>query len=235
MEELKLKSTIRTEVGGKLKKLRRDAFVPAVIYGHKTKSQSLKVGYKEFENVYKKAGENTLINLFIGDNSQKVLVHDLQVDPVTDKFLHIDFYQVRMDEKISAEVPLNFVGESEAVKNESGVFVKNMDTIEIESLPQDLPKEIKVDISQIKNLEEAIHAKDLDIPKNVKLSVNEDEVVAIVLKPRTKEELEATEEKVEEKVEDVEGVKDKEAEGEAKDSAGNASKEEKKKEGDKKD
>ena len=211
MEELKLKSTIRTETGGKLKKLRKNALVPAVIYGHKIKNQLLKVGYREFEDVYKKAGENTLIDLFIGDNSQKVLVHDLQVDPVTDKFLHIDFYQVKMDEKISAEVPLVFVGESEAVKNESGVFVKSMNTIEVESLPQDLPKEIKVDISQIKKLEEAIHAKDLDIPENVKLSVNEDEVVAIVLKPRTKEELEV-EEKVEEKVEEVEGIKEKETE-----------------------
>jgi large subunit ribosomal protein L25 len=227
MEELKLKSTIRTETGGKLKKLREDAFVPAVIYGHKIKSQSLKVGYKEFETVYKKAGENTLIDLFIGDNSQKVLVYDLQVDPITEKFLHIDFYQVRMDEKISAEVPLVFIGESEAVKNESGVFVKSMNTIEVESLPQDLPKEIKVDISQIKNLEEAIHAKDLDIPENVKLSVNEDEVVAIVLKPRTKEELEATEEKVEEKVEDVEGVKDKEVEGETKEEGKEKSEEKK--------
>jgi large subunit ribosomal protein L25 len=235
MEELKLKSTIRTETGKKVKKLRRNALIPAVIYGHKVKSQSLKVGYKDFENVYKKAGENTLISLLIGDNSQKVIVHDLQIDPITERFLHIDFYQVKMDEKISAEVPLIFVGESEAVKNEGGVFVKNMDTIEIESLPQDLPKEIKVDISQIKNLEEAIHAKDLDIPKNVKLSVNEDEVVAIVLKPRTKEELEATQEKVEEKVEDVEGVKDKEAKGEAKEEGKEKGKQEEKKEEGKKD
>ena len=213
MEELKLKSTIRTETGGKLKKLRKNALIPAVIYGHKTKNQLLKVGYREFEDVYKKARENTLINLLIGDSSKgKVIIHNLQVDPVSDKFIHIDFYQVKMDEKISAEIPLDFIGESEAVKNEGGVFVKNMNTVEVESLPQNLPREIKVDISQIKKLEEAIHIKDLDVPENVKLVAQGDEVVAIILKPRAKEELEATEEKVEEKVEEVEGIKEKETE-----------------------
>jgi len=209
MEELNLKSTIRKEKGRKVKKLRRKSFIPAVIYGHKTKNQLLKIAYKDFEDVYKKAKENTLINLLIEDNSKrKVIIHNLQVDPVDNKFLHIDFYQVKMDEKISTEVPLNFIGESEAVKNEGGVLVKNMDTIEIESLPQSIPQEIKVNISRIKKLEEAIHVKDLDVPKNVKLLVHEDEVVAIVLKPRTKKELK-DEEKVEEKVEEVEGIKEK--------------------------
>ncbi len=227
MEELKLKSTIRTETGGKLKKLRRDALIPAVIYGHKTKNQLLKVGYRDFEDVYKKAGENTLINLLVGDNSKgKVIIHNLQVDPVSDKFLHIDFYQVKMDEKISAEIPLNFIGESEAVKNEGGVLIKNMNTVKVESLPQALPKKINVDISQIKKLEEAIHIKDLDVPENVKLAAQGDEVVAIILKPRAKEELEATEEKVEEKVEEVEGIKEKETE--PADAGGKKGKEDKK-------
>jgi large subunit ribosomal protein L25 len=227
MEELKLKSTIRTETGGKLKKLRKDALIPAVIYGHKIKNQLLKVGYREFEDVYKKAGENTLINLLIGDSSKgKVIIYNLQVDPVSDKFLHIDFYQVKMDEKISAEIPLNFIGESEAVKNEGGVLIKNMNTVKVESLPQALPKKINVDISQIKKLEEAIHIKDLDVPENVKLAAQGDEVVAIILKPRAKEELEATEEKVEEKVEEVEGIKEKETE--PADAGGKKGKEDKK-------
>jgi large subunit ribosomal protein L25 len=215
MEELNLKSTTRNKKTDKLGKLRKQSLLPAVIYGHKVKNQLLKLNYKEFENVYKKAGENTLIDLSIdGKTARKVIIHELQVDPLTDKFIHIDFYQVRMDEEITAEVPLVFFGESEAVKSEGGVFVKNMDAIEVECLPNNLPREIKVDISPIKKLEEAIHIRDLDIPENVKVLASEDEVVAIVLRPRTKEELEEMEKEVEEKVEEVEGIKEKEGEEE---------------------
>ncbi|MFA5777088.1 MAG: 50S ribosomal protein L25 [Parcubacteria group bacterium] len=208
MKKVNLKSKTREEVGNgkKLDSFRKNGMIPAVMYGHKIKAQNIWVKYLEFEKAYNEAGESTVIELEIGDKKVNALVHDIQVDPMTGKFSHIDFFQVRMDEKIETNIPLEFIGESPAIKELGGMLVKSLDEIKISCLPADLPSEITVDISKIKTFDDHIKIKDLDISDNVKVLDDEEMTVALVEAPRSEEELASLEEKVEEDVTKVEGV-----------------------------
>jgi len=180
--------------------------IPAVMYGHGIKPQNIWVTYLEFEKAYKEAGESTVIELEIDGKKVNVLVHDNQVDPITGKFTHIDFFQVNMDEKIETNIPLEFIGESPAIKELGGMLVKSLDEIKVSCLPADLPSEIIVDISRIKAFSDHIKIKDLDISDKVKVLDDENMVVALVEAPRTEEEMASLDEKVEEDVTKVEGV-----------------------------
>jgi len=217
---LELNAKVRKTLGKKVKSLRKKGIIPAVLYGAKTKSIPLAIDYDEFKKIYKEAGESTIIKLKIDKEVKNVLIYDIIKDPVTDKFSHIDFYVVRMDKPITTEVPLVFEGESPAVETQDGVLVKNINEVEVEALPANLPHEIKVDISALKTFDDLIHIKDLKVPEGVKILANPDEVVALVSPPRTEEELAALEEEIaapgesrlerEEKPEEVEKVGEKE-------------------------
>jgi len=231
MAELNLKAKIR-KAEEKPKILREEGIIPAVVYGHKIKNISLSVDQKSFKQVFAKSGESALIDLEIEKEKKlrKVLIKAAQTDPVSGEYLHIDFYEVKMTEKITAEVPLEFRGVSPAVKDSAGVLVKNIDKLEVSCFPQDLPRAIPVSISALKTFEDAIHVQDLEIPDKVEiLAVHPSDVVASVTPPRSEEEIAALEEKVEEKVEEVEGVKKEEPqEGEAAPSPADGEKEKKK-------
>ncbi len=205
---LELLVKIREERGKKNKQLRKQGLVPAVLYGQKIKNLSLSVRGHDFDKVYQEAGESTLIKLKIGDaetsKDRLVLIQDIVKDPISDKIIHIDFNQVRMDETRTVEVPLVFINESEAVKTAEGVLVKNIQEIEVEALPQDLPHEIEVDISSLKTFDDIIRISDLKVSDKVKIKDNPEEVVALVTPPRSEEELEALEEAPTEAIEEVE-------------------------------
>jgi large subunit ribosomal protein L25 len=205
---LELLAKLRSVKGRKNKQIRQQGFIPAILYGHKVKNLPLLVEAHAFAKLYQKAGESTLIRLKIDDGQSKkervVLIHEVAKDPVSDQIIHIDFNQVRMDEVITVEVPLVFVGQSEAVKAYGGVLIKNLQSVEIEALPQDLIHEIEVDISQLKTLDDNIYIKDLKVPEKVKLIAEPEEVVASVVPPRTQAELEELEEAPAEAVEEVE-------------------------------
>lgn len=191
-------------------KIRKTGKIPAILYGHKIENVALEVGYKEFEKIYKEAGESTIIHLKLDSQVRNVLIHDVQRDPITSKFIHVDFYQIKMDEKITVPVPLVFVGESSAVKDGGGVLVRNIHEVEVEAFPQDLPREIEVDISSIKTFEDRIYIKNLSVSGKLEILAEPDEIIASVVPPRTEEELAALEEKPEEKIEEVEVVAEKE-------------------------
>lgn len=188
MQELKAKS--RTELGRKVKPLRRGGFLPCVVYGEGVPSQPISVTYKDFEKVYKKAGESTIVELDVDGKQFNVLIQDITRDPIRGDMLHADFYAVRMDKVLRTKVPLAFVGESPAVKNEGGVLVKVVQEIEIEALPKDLPHEIRVEVSRLAVLESRIKIKDLLIPQGVRVIAEPDEVLILVERPRAEEELE---------------------------------------------
>lgn len=222
---LELLVKLRSETGRGNKQIRKQGLIPAILYGRKIKNLALLVKARDFEEVYQEAGESTLIKLKIGEGPDKakkervVLIHEVANDPVSDEPIHVDFYQVKMDEPIKAEVPLVFVGESPAVKEVEGVLVKNIQSLEVEALPQDLPHQIEVDISSLKTVDSKIHIKDLKLPAAVKIEVQPEEVVVLVIPPRTKAELEELEEAPEEKIEEVEMVEEKKAREEVKEEA----------------
>jgi large subunit ribosomal protein L25 len=201
--ELELNAQVREKTGKKLKTFREKGFIPAVVYGPGHKPISVQVNYDEFRRIFEQAGESTLIKLKVGDQTPKnVLIHDFARDPISDETIHIDFYQVRMDKPITAEVPLVFEGEAPAVKNLEGVLVKNITEVEIEALPKDLLHEIKVDISSLDSFDKHVKIKDLELPVGVKVLLEPEEIIATVIPPRAEE----IEEKPAEKVEVVEGA-----------------------------
>lgn len=207
---LTLSAKIRKEVGKKVKALRKRDVLPAVLYGPGIKNLNLEINLKEFEKVFKVAGESSLISLEIEKKKTPVLIQEVQRDPLTEKPIHVDFYQPSLKEKIEARIPLVFEGEAPAVKELGGTLIKNIPEIEVKALPQNLPHQIKVDISQLKTLEDNILISDLILPEGVEVLRNPEEIVASVSPPeKVEEELVKP---IEEKVEEVERVEKKKEE-----------------------
>lgn len=207
MTKILLKSKKRDVAGKGLNKYRKQGFLPAVIYGHKIAANNLWVNVRDFSKVYSQAGESTIIELDIDEsNKVNVLIHDAQKDPLTGNPTHVDFFQINMDEKIETEVPLEFVGEAPAVKELSGMLIKNINEISVSCLPADLPAKIVVDVSTLKTFDDHITIEDLEISAKVKVLSEISTVVAGVAPPRTDEEMAELDEKVEEDVTKVEGV-----------------------------
>lgn len=168
--------------------LRANGKVPAVFYGRKEDSTPIILDEVEFLKVYEEAGESTIISLKDGETEHDALIHEIQWDAVSMKPLHVDIYVIEKGKKIEIDVPLEFVGESVAVKSMGGVLVKVMHELPIEAMPKDLPSEIEVDISSLVDFESQIKAGDLKIPEGVELKVEADEVVALVQEPKEEEE-----------------------------------------------
>ncbi|MCD6270972.1 50S ribosomal protein L25 [bacterium] len=213
--QLQLRAKKRDVLGRKTKRLRAENLLPAILYGPKIKNIPLVLDYKSFEKVWSKAGESSLINLEIEGEKKKylVLIHDIQQDPLTDKIIHIDLYQPDLEKKVTAWVPLVIVGEAPAVKNLGGTLVRNLDEVEVRALPRDLPHEIKVDVSNLKEIHDEILIEDLQVPNNVEILKNPKEVVVTVAPPERVEE-ELAEEK--EEIKEPEVIKEKKEEAEEK-------------------
>lgn len=212
MEKISLEAKLRAERGRKINKGRKDGLIPAVIYGKEIEAQSLWVDYLDFKRLLGKSGESVIIDLKIdGQGDRNVIIHEMQKDPVRGSYTHIDFFQVNMAEKIEAEVHLEFVGESPAVREAGGVLVKSIDKVHVKCLPADLPSHIDVDVSAIKTFEAHICVKDLKVSDKVEIKLDPETVIALVTPPRTEEELSKLEEKVEADVTKVEGVVKEEA------------------------
>lgn len=212
---LTLSAKIRKDTKKKIKALRNKGIIPAVLYGPKTKNTLLEVNEREFEKIFKETRESSLVSLDVEGKKEKfiILIHEIVKEPLTGKVTHIDFYQPLLDKEIEARVALVFEGEAPAVKELGGTLVKNFSEIEIKALPQNLPKEIKVNVSVLKTFEDNILIKDLTIPPEIKvLKKHADEIVASVTpSEKVEEELEKP---IEEKVEEVEKVEKKKKEEE---------------------
>lgn len=191
----------REKVGKGARSLRKAGFILAELYGRGLKNAHLSVNKKEFEKIFKEAGESTVINLLIGEDKRPALVHDIQKDFLTNEIIHIDFHQVRMDEKIKTHIPLEFVGEAPAVREFGGILNKTISEIEVEALPSDLPRHFEVDISSLKELNQSIYVSDLKLPSGVVILVEPKTVIVTVTPPL------AEEEKVEEAPVDLGAVK----------------------------
>ena len=226
-EEIQLKASVRDQ---KATATRAAEDIPAVLYGHGIKNQVIRVNAKAFQKAFQAAGRTSLVDLTVDGKEHNVLIKEVQQHPLRDEAVHIDFYQVRMDEKVKAQVSLTFTNESPAVKDKGGVFLRNIDAIEVEALPRDLPRELTVDISSLAEYDDVIRIADVPLPDGVEVLAEGDAVICLVQAPRTEEELEALEEEIAEDVEGVEGVKEDEEtaeEGEGEGEAGEGEGEEK--------
>jgi large subunit ribosomal protein L25 len=186
--------------------------IPAEVYGNGFENKHVTVSAKEFIKVFAEAGENTIVNLKVSGEIYPVIIHDYQKDAVSDKFMSVDFFKVNLAEKIIVPIPLEFIGESLAVKDLGGVLVKSMDEIEVEALPSDLPHNIKIDISAITEIDGSVYVRDLSVVGNYEIKTTPDSVIATVTMPE--EEVEPTPVSVEDIVTEGEAKRAEEAEAE---------------------
>jgi large subunit ribosomal protein L25 len=174
----------------KLDVLRKSGEIPAVFYGMGKASTSVSISTVLFKKVWREAGESSAIKISTPSGDIDVLIQEVQVDPVTDEPIHVDFLAIDMKKKIQVKVPLEFIGVSNAVKTGLGNLVKVLYEIEIEALPSDLPHNLAVDISKLETLDSNITVSDLKLPAGVVAITNGDEVLAsIVAQVEEKEEV----------------------------------------------
>ncbi len=193
MEALSLQAKTREVTGKKVKKIRLEGQIPAVVYGHGVPSKNLAVDYRTFEKLFGKAGESSLIDLSVeGGDAAKVLVQDVTRNPLTEKITHVDFRQVNMKEKLEADILLKFVGESPAVKSQGAILVRNMGTITVRCLPADLVHEIEVNLGSLKQFEDRITVSDLAVPSGIEFMARPEQIVVIANAPISEEELAAS-------------------------------------------
>ncbi|OHA62416.1 MAG: hypothetical protein A2117_01170 [Candidatus Wildermuthbacteria bacterium GWA2_46_15] len=205
---LVIKARIRSLLGKDVRKLREKDRLPAVLYGPGLKENfHLDIDTKEFIKVFQETGRSSFLQLEVEkDGNAKpvvflVLVHDIQKDPLSLSLSHVDFYQPSSTKEIKVRVPLSFEGEARAVKSLGGTLVKNIQEVQVQALPQNLPHEIVVSLDTLDELGKTILIKDLQLPPGVKIIKNPEEIVVQVMESeKIEEELEKP---VEEKVEEV--------------------------------
>jgi large subunit ribosomal protein L25 len=196
MERVELAAQSRTVTGKKVKRLREDRWIPAVVYGPDTPATSIQIEERALAKALQQAGATALIDLTIGKarKPSAVLARDIQLDILTTRIRHVDFYQVRLTEKVKTSPAIEILGESPLVKSGAAVLVQILNQLEVESLPTDLINSIPVDISGLQHLDDSITVGDLVVPDGITILADPDDTVVSVVPPRAalvEEELEA--------------------------------------------
>lgn len=191
MDALELKAETRSTTGKGLGPLRRQGFVPAVVYGKGVEADPIQIEAKVLRKVLAQAGTHQLIALQIDSKKPRMtLARDIQIDAVKRNVVHVDFYAVNMREKVTAEVPLVFVGVSPAVKDLNGILVHSLSEVEIECLPADLISSIEVNVEGLTELDSMLTVADLVVPSTIAILSDPESMVAKVEPPRLEEALE---------------------------------------------
>jgi len=185
----------RLVTGKQVRALRRQGITPAHLYGHATDSLSLQAGTKEIVDLLRTAKRNAIVDLRINGESEPrpVVLRGIQRNPVTSELLHVDFLQISLTERLRADVPLVLVGEAPAVNMYNGVLLQSIEYLHVEALPMDVPEQIEVDVSGLAELDASLHVRDLNVPANVEVHTDTDQLVAKVEPPKIAAELEAEE------------------------------------------
>jgi large subunit ribosomal protein L25 len=205
MDKIELKVANREVLGKKVKHLRRQGITPVHVFGHGIESLALQCDTRELEQVLSQAGQTRLITLKLAKEKKPrtVVVREFDRDWRRGQLVHVDFYQVKMEEKIRLEVPVVLVGEAPALKSKTNMLEHELGTLTVECLPAKIPNSLEVDISSLTEPDQSIRVKDVTLGEGITVLNNPELVVVkISLRPVEKVE-EKIEEKVEEKVEEV--------------------------------
>ena len=202
MDKLELKVTNREILGKKVKHLRRQGITPVHLFGHGIESLALQCDTGELERVLSQAGQTRLINLKLAKEKKPrtVVLREFDRDWRKGELVHVDFYQVKMEEKIKLEVPVVLVGEAPALKSKTNMLAHELGTLTIECLPAKIPTSLEVDISSLTELDQAIRVKDVTLDKDITV-LNTPELVVVKISSRP---VEKVEEKVVEEVVEAE-------------------------------
>lgn len=177
----------RENLGKKMNALRKSGLIPAEFYGHGMKNEHLAVKADEFRKVFKEVGESAIVNLSLEGKKIPALIYEVKEDPILGEITHIDFYGVRMDEKITAKVPVVYQGEAPAVKERGGVLNETVHEVEVSALPGNLPRSFEIDITSLKEIGDSLYVKDLKVPKDVEILLDGELPLIGIAAPRVEE------------------------------------------------
>ena len=186
MDKIELDAHKRDLLGKKVRFLRRKGITPVSLYGHGVESSALQIETPALKKALAQAGKTSIIYLKVGSAKRQhmAIVRGIQRDPVKGELLHVDFYQVRMDQKLKIQVPLVLMGKAPAVKELGGILVQEMNSVEVECLPANMCHSIELDISNLVNLDQALHVKDLKVGEGITIVTGPEKVVAKIARLR---------------------------------------------------
>ena len=195
---MQLKASTRELLGKRARRLHGQGKLAAVVYGHNTTPTPLELDRLEFQKVFVKSGRTHLVDLVVDGKTEKVLVREIQTHPRRLGPIHVDFYQVNLEEKITVEVPVHLTGESAAVKRGDADVLQPIHALRVECLPSDIPEAFEVDLTPLEEIESEFRVADLNVPKGVTVLIDPEELIVKIVHKR--------EMKVEEEVPTAEAV-----------------------------
>src|SRR5437868_13797441 len=193
---MQLKASPRQPLGKRSRRLLREGKLPAIVYGHNTEPTPITLDRLEFQKVFIKSGRTHLVDLAIDGRMGKVLVREIQTHPRRLGPIHVDFYQVNLQEKIEVDVPIHLVGESGPVKQGDADILQPMHSVRVECLPSDIPEAFQVDITPLEEIEAELRVSDLKVPGGVTVLDDPEELIVKIVHKRelkVEEELPAAE------------------------------------------
>ncbi len=179
MDKIVLEAQVRTQTGKKVKFLRREGFIPAIIYGRDIETLPISLRKRETTLLFNKISGSTILTILVDGKEHATLVREVQRDYIKNELLHVDFQAVSLMEKLRTHVSLTLVGKAPVLENFDALIVSGIDEIEVECLPQDLVDTIEVDISMLAEIGDAIYVKDLPQLANVEILTDTEELVAV--------------------------------------------------------
>jgi large subunit ribosomal protein L25 len=204
MEEIVIQARQRDVVGKRVKGLRREGKLPAILYGKRIETMPIELDHKEASRILEGLSPSALIHIELDGGEHLALVREKQRDVILGTLLHIDFQAVSLTEKVRSEVSIHFIGESPAVKELGGILVTNIEQLEVEALPRDLPERIEVNVSNLFEIGDAVYVRDLSLPGDITVHAEPDDAIVVVTIPAAEPEAEEEEEVEEELLEGAE-------------------------------
>ena len=191
-ERIELAAERRTVLGKQVGQLRRQKWVPGIMYGHDFDPVPLQFNTRELRQVLSQVGSSQIISIRVKGQEQPemALVRDVQRDPIRGSLLHVDFYHVKMTERIRAEIPLEIVGKSSVVELKEGILLQALSAVEVECLPGNLVDAIEVDLSDLTEVDHALYVRDLAVPAGLEVLTDLNEMIVRVVPLEAEEKLE---------------------------------------------
>ena len=212
MEKALIQAEKRTVTGKQVKALRRTGKLPAVIYGYGIDPISIVLDAHSASRILARASSSTLVTIELAGKQYPTLVREKQLDFIRNSLIHVDFLAVSMTEKITANVGVHIEGEAPAVKEFGAILVTNLTELEVECLASDLPERFVVDVSGLAEIGDGVYVRDLEVPTNVEILTDLDEMIIVA----TAQAAEEIEEEAEELLEGEEELEEPEVIGKGK-------------------
>jgi large subunit ribosomal protein L25 len=201
MDKIVVKASRREVIGKKVKQLRREGKLPAVIYGKHIAPLPVMMDLRETSKLLRDVGRSSVLTIDVDGEEFSALLRDLQRNVFSGEYLHIDFLAISLTEKVRTQVGIVLEGESAAIKDFGAVLITGLERLEIECLPSDLPERITVDVSSITNIGDGIYVKDLVIPDGVEVHEDPEDMIVVATASTMEEEEEEIEEQLAEEEE----------------------------------